>query len=206
MIRVVILKKPSPYIDMVLHNLSSDPELEVTLIEETIGNIDALQLTETDVAVIDLNAGDLTRDTISSIEQLATKAKTIALAESDDDEYIYTLLKAGIVAYLLKQDAHLSITDAIKKVQNGESVIDGRVIRTVIKYFMQLKDNKLSLNGYTLSNREKEIVVLLIKGLSYKEIAANCFISVDTLNSHIRKIYRKLRVHSRSEIAARFRL
>ena len=56
-----------------------------------------------------------------------------------------------------------------------------------------------------MTKREKEILLLLMDGLSYKEIATKCFISIDTINSHIRKVYTKLNVHSRSEIAAKFR-
>jgi DNA-binding CsgD family transcriptional regulator len=57
----------------------------------------------------------------------------------------------------------------------------------------------------SLTEREKGILQLLIKGLSYKEIAGSIFISTETLNSHIKNIYRKLNVHSRSELAARYR-
>ncbi len=55
-----------------------------------------------------------------------------------------------------------------------------------------------------LTKREKEILELLVKGFSYKEIAGKFFISVETLNSHIKNIYRKLNVHSRSELAAKY--
>jgi two-component system, NarL family, response regulator LiaR len=56
-----------------------------------------------------------------------------------------------------------------------------------------------------LTKREREILELLIQGLPYKQIAAKCFISVDTMNTHAKNIFNKLNVHSRAEIAARFR-
>ena len=62
----------------------------------------------------------------------------------------------------------------------------------------------MRLEQSNLTGREKEILQLLIKGNSYKEIAGMTFISVETLNSHIKNIYRKLNVHSRSELAAKF--
>jgi DNA-binding CsgD family transcriptional regulator len=70
------------------------------------------------------------------------------------------------------------------------------------KINQQRKNNELDQSN--LTEREKEILQLLIKGNSYKEIAGVIFISVETLNSHIKNIYRKLNVHSRSELAARY--
>jgi DNA-binding CsgD family transcriptional regulator len=75
----------------------------------------------------------------------------------------------------------------------------------MFEHYSRSSNESPSFDDYDITKREKEIIDLLLKGLSYKEIAASLFISVDTLNSHIRKIYSKLNVHSRSEIAARFR-
>jgi DNA-binding CsgD family transcriptional regulator len=67
---------------------------------------------------------------------------------------------------------------------------------------MQKRNSKIE--ALNLTSREREILNLLIRGYSYKEIAAVLFISVETLNSHIKNIYRKLDVHSRSELAAKY--
>lgn len=67
---------------------------------------------------------------------------------------------------------------------------------------MQKRNSELE--EFNLTSREREILNLLIKGYSYKEIAAALFISVETLNSHIKNIYRKLDVHSRSKLAAKY--
>jgi DNA-binding CsgD family transcriptional regulator len=83
--------------------------------------------------------------------------------------------------------------------------MNGKIARKVVQYLSKPEPKQLGFDDYKLTPREKEILELLIKGLSYKEIAAKCFISLDTLNSHIRNIYSKLNVHSRSEIAAKFR-
>jgi DNA-binding CsgD family transcriptional regulator len=74
----------------------------------------------------------------------------------------------------------------------------------VLDYFQHLEDKNWNLDQSKLTEREKEILQLLIKGNSYKEIAGSIFISVETLNSHIKNIYRKLNVHSRSELAAKY--
>ena len=74
----------------------------------------------------------------------------------------------------------------------------------VIDYFQGQKNKLISLEQSGLTEREKEILHLLIEGLSYKELSAKIFISVETLNSHIKNIYRKLNVHSRSELTAKY--
>jgi DNA-binding NarL/FixJ family response regulator len=94
--------------------------------------------------------------------------------------------------------------DAIEAVERGESPMNGMIAAKVLDYFQQKQKSSEILLQSNLTEREKEILQLLIKGNSYKELAGRIFISVETLNSHIKNIYRKLNVHSRSELAAKF--
>lgn len=82
--------------------------------------------------------------------------------------------------------------------------MNGMIAAKVFEYFQQGQNKNKELEQANLTGREKEILQLLIKGNSYKEIAGAIFISVETLNSHIKNIYRKLNVHSRSELSARY--
>ena len=82
--------------------------------------------------------------------------------------------------------------------------MNGVIAAKVLDYFQKQQKSNSELNQSNLTEREKEILNLLIKGNSYKEIAAGIYISVETLNSHIKNIYRKLNVHSRSELAAKY--
>jgi DNA-binding NarL/FixJ family response regulator len=95
--------------------------------------------------------------------------------------------------------------DAVDAVNKGESPMNGMIAAKVLDYFQHQHQKDRELDESNLTEREKEILQLLIKGNSYKEIAGAIFISVETLNSHIKNIYRKLNVHSRSELAARYR-
>ena len=81
--------------------------------------------------------------------------------------------------------------------------MNGMIAAKVLDYFHQSKKKSLLLDDTNLTEREKEVLHLLIKGLSYKKIASDIFISIETLNSHIKNVYRKLDVHSRSELASR---
>jgi len=130
--------------------------------------------------------------------------KVLMLTVFEDDEKIFGAIKAGANGYLLKKDSPQKILDAIEAVYKGESPMNGMIATKVLEYFQHSQQRNLLLHESNLTEREKDILHLLIKGLSYKEIASTIFISVETLNSHIKNIYRKLNVHSRSELAGKF--
>jgi DNA-binding NarL/FixJ family response regulator len=129
--------------------------------------------------------------------------KVIMFTVFEDEEKIFGAIKAGANGYLLKKDSPQKILDAIEAVYRGESPMNGMIAAKVLEYFQQSGQKSLLLYESNLTDRENEILRLLIKGLSYKEISARIFISIETLNSHIKNIYRKLNVHSRSELAAK---
>jgi DNA-binding CsgD family transcriptional regulator len=81
--------------------------------------------------------------------------------------------------------------------------MNGLIAKKVMEYFHK-KPAVAQVDEFNLTKREREILELLIQGLSYKEIASKCFISPETMNSHIKNIYQKLNVHSRAQINARF--
>ncbi|MES1224161.1 MAG: LuxR C-terminal-related transcriptional regulator, partial [Bacteroidota bacterium] len=92
----------------------------------------------------------------------------------------------------------------IFNLQNGEAIMNGIIAAKVMDYFKKQADAIPKIENYNLTEKEKEILEKLVQGLSYKQIAHECQIAKETLNTHIKNIYRKLNVHSRSEVAARF--
>lgn len=129
--------------------------------------------------------------------------KVLMYTVFEDDEKIFAAIKAGANGYLLKKDNPQKVLDSIEAVNRGESPMNGMIATKILDYYQQKQQKNSILYESNLSEREKEILCLLIKGLSYKEIASNLFISVETLNSHVKNIYRKLNVHSRSELASK---
>jgi DNA-binding NarL/FixJ family response regulator len=130
--------------------------------------------------------------------------KVLMLTVFEDDDKIFGAIRAGANGYLLKKDPPQKILAAIESVLKGESPMNGMIAAKMLDYFQQQGKKSDDIEEANLTLREKEILQLLIRGNSYKEIAALIRISVETLNSHIKNIYRKLDVHSRSELAAKF--
>lgn len=114
----------------------------------------------------------------------------------EDDESIFESLKAGASGYLLKKTAPSKIIDSIMEVYAGGSPMSGQIARKVIDSF-QKKDS--IDQSELLTQREKEILRSLSKGLRYKEIAAQLNIGLETVRTHARNIYEKLQVQSRTE-------
>ncbi len=114
-----------------------------------------------------------------------------------DSHKIFQSLRAGASGYLLKTTPFAEIKNAIEVVHNGGSFMSPQIARKVIAFF-QGKQGKTHSSG--LTDKEKEIVLSLADGLSYKMIAENQNISIETVRSHIKNIYKKLHVHSKAEV------
>lgn len=166
--------------------------------------IPQFELQKPDVVLMDIDLPGI--NGIQGVWEIKKKwadIKVLMLTVFEDNEKIFGAIKAGANGYLLKKDSPQKILDSIEAVAKGESPMNGMIAAKVLDYFQQTQQKKSSLYESNLTEREKEILQLLIKGLSYKEIASNIFISIETLNSYIKNIYRKLNVHSRSELASR---
>lgn len=143
-------------------------------------------------------------EAVWTLKQRWPGVKILMLTVFEDDAKIFGAIRAGANGYLLKKDSPQKILSAIHAVMQGESPMNGIIAARMLDYFQQQGQQRHFLEEQHLTGKEKEILHLLIRGNSYKEIAALLRISVETLNSHIKNIYRKLDVHSRSELAARY--
>ncbi len=115
----------------------------------------------------------------------------------DDDESVFQSLCSGATGYLLKNSPPEKIISGIIEIHTGGSPMSPQIARRVIEVFSGKK--KVSDDIKLLSQREREILDLLAQGYRYKEIADKLFISVETVRTHIRNIYDKLQVQSRTE-------
>jgi len=122
----------------------------------------------------------------------------------EDKETIFQALCAGASGYLLKDTPLAKIEEQLLEVMDGGSVMSPHVARMVIGYFNPLLDKKETKEADRLTQREIEIISMLQHGASYKTVAERLFISVDTVKFHIRNIYSKLQINSRSELINKY--
>ncbi|MDF2187572.1 response regulator transcription factor [Paraflavitalea sp. CAU 1676] len=126
----------------------------------------------------------------------------------EDDEKIFEALTAGASGYILKKTAPHKLLEAIRELQEGGAPMSSQIARKVVTAFQHNKPaDKVAAETSTLSvlsNREKEILELLAKGMLYKEIAASLFISQETVRKHVYHIYEKLHVNNRVEAINKF--
>lgn len=162
------------------------------------------------VVLMDINLGE-GESGIDVVRQLKADNPEILFMMCtvyEDDEKIFEALTAGANGYILKKTAPHKLLEAIRELQEGGAPMSSQIARKVVTAFQQNKaaggteaaDNTLSV----LSNREKEILELLAKGMLYKEIAASLFISQETVRKHVYHIYEKLHVNNRVEAINKF--
>ena len=132
---------------------------------------------------------------IPELRKLSPTSKIIIITVHDDDENVFNAICAGASGYLLKDLSSEKILGSIIEVMNGGAPMNSHIAKKVLNMF---RDQNVKSNGYSLSEREKEILSLLVEGLSKKQIAEKIFLSHHTVDSHLRNIYAKLEVHSRS--------
>jgi DNA-binding NarL/FixJ family response regulator len=116
----------------------------------------------------------------------------------EDSDKIFKSICAGASGYILKNTSPSRILEAIKETYEGGAPMSPSIATKVLK-MVQVQNGFSKNNSFNLSEREKEVLSCLVKGMSYKLIADSCFISIDTVRGHIRNIYEKLHVHSKSE-------
>lgn len=159
----------------------------------------ALDKTTTDIFLQDIELPGMSGiEGVKRIKEKIPESIVLMLTVFENDEYLFNALKAGASGYLLKKTAPAQLIEAIKDAYNGGAPMSSNIARKVVSFF-QRKSLKKTDEKALLSNREKEIMQSLSEGNSYKIIADNLFISIDTVRSHIRNIYRKLHVHTQSE-------
>lgn len=120
----------------------------------------------------------------------------------EDTTKIFHALEYGAVGYLIKTTPADEILNAIKEVMKGGSPMSPQIARKVVQSFQKNRDIKDDL--LKLTPREEEVIMLLAQGLLYKEIAAELYISKDTVHNHLRSIYEKLQVRSRTEAVVKY--
>ena len=156
-----------------------------------------------DVVLMDINLPGISGiECISRLKEQDLPMLFIMLTIFEDSDAIFQSLSAGASGYLLKQTPPARLLEAIQEVYQGGSPMSREIARKVIQSFQHPATTAASENN--LTGREEEILACLVKGLLYKEIAGKLFIGVETVRTHIRHIYEKLQVRTRSEAIVKY--
>lgn len=163
--------------------------------EEAIEDLPELQ---PDVALVDIHLpGKSGIDCIRMLKPFCPKTQFLICSAYEDSENVFNALKAGATGYLTKTIRPDKLMEAITDVYHGGSPMNSYIARMVVGHFN--KENTVNKELEKLSIREQEILSSLSKGYRYKEIADMLHISTETVRTHIRNIYSKLQVNSRTE-------
>ena len=151
-----------------------------------------------DIVIMDINLPGM--NGIECIRQVKDKSpgtQFMMFTVYENDDKVFEALKAGASGYLLKNTGLLQIAESVKELHEGGSPMSANIARKMVNLFRDNDKKNPFLD--LLSNREKEILQLLAKGLLYKEIAEQLHITTGTVRIHIHKIYEKLHVQNRTE-------
>jgi two-component system NarL family response regulator len=154
-----------------------------------------------DVVLLDVRMPKLSGiEACQAIKQSVPSAKIIMLTVSDEEADLYESVKNGAAGYLLKDSSIEEVAQAIRVVNEGQSLISPSMAVKLIDEFKQMsKPEREQGPALRLTERELEVLRLVAKGLNNREVAKELFISENTVKNHVRNILEKLQLHSRME-------
>ena len=162
-----------------------------------------IPLKQPDIVLMDINLPGMSGiKCVALLKERMPGLQVIMLTVYEESEHLFDALEAGASGYLLKRTSPAELIAALNEVKNGGSPMSSQIARKVVEYFHRKSKPKEAINS--LTERESEILSHLAKGLKYKEIAEKLFISEGTVHTHLRNIYEKLQVRSRTEAVLKF--
>ena len=171
-----------------------------TSAEEAVRSIPA---TQPDIILMDIFLPRMSGiECTARLKEMLPETQIIILTAMDDQELVFMALEAGADGYLLKRTKPSELRAALLDVRGGGAPMTSQIARRVIESFR--RKTKLKSESTVLTTREEQILLLLSQGHANKLIAAKLGVSLDTVCSHLKNIFRKMHVNSRTEAALRF--
>ena len=209
---IAVIEDNTKYRECLVKSLNAFPDCTVIHSLSNALNIDRNFAVETpDLALVDINMpGRNGMEAVKEITENYPTVQCIMLTVNAEMDIVLKCMEYGAKGYLVKdKDSIVKIVDSLRMLHNGnyneEFPLNGTLANKVLQHFLQ-KEKTISskLTDYKLTNRQQEVLKQLYEGKSYKRIAEDFNISIDTLNSHIKAIYPKLNIKSRGEISKFF--
>lgn len=209
MSRVLIVEDDPAFCARYAAMLANDPSFEVVASVGTGGEgLAMLDLRKPDILLVDLGLPDISGiEVIRHASQTLPQCECMVVTVFGDEEHVLASIEAGAAGYLLKDASEESFLSGIRELINGGSPISPIIARRLLRRFHadtpgdSIAADKATdeASSVALSDREREILLLASKGFNYPEMGKLMGISPHTVTSHVKKIYRKLAVHSRGE-------
>lgn len=202
-IRVLLFEDNDAYRDSLVTLLVLKPGFEcVGSFPNCEQAVEKVELLKPDVVLMDVDMPKVNGiEGLTAIRKQFPNLKILMQTVFEDDEKVFACICAGADGYILKKASPTELLAGIEDVMNGGAPMTPAIARKVLK-LASLQTPQTKGEVFDLSARELEVLGLLVKGMSYKMIGDKLFISTSTVNSHIRKIYEKLQVHSVSAAVA----
>ncbi len=171
--------------------------------EDCLNLLENVAKDKPDVVLMDIQMPGINGiEAVGMLKEKYPDLKILMQTIFEDEEKIFQSILAGASGYILKNTSPARILEFIKETFEGGAPMSPTVATKVLKMMVQHSPSAKHVS-FDLSDREKEILSWLVEGMSYKMIADTCFISLDTVRSHIKSIYEKLHVHSKGEAVAK---
>lgn len=203
-LRIAVVEDDGFIRESVAAQINARPEFE--LVASCSNGEEALQVLPPvmpDVVLVDINLpGMKGTECVRKLKALHPRMHFLMLTVYEDSREVFDALLAGASGYLLKRTRQTELLNAIGEVHQGGSPMSGHIARKVVQYFNQMGEQSRDVER--LSKREAEVLELLAKGTTYKEIASILGLSLETIRMNVKHIYAKLHVHSRGEAVAKF--
>jgi DNA-binding NarL/FixJ family response regulator len=201
-VRVLVVDDQELFRRGLIMLLSGDTDIEV--VGEAADGITATELATTtapDVILLDVRMPRRTGvEACRAIKEAVPATKIIMLTVSDEEADLYESVKNGAAGYLLKDSSIEEVAQAIRVVNEGQSLISPSMAVKLIDEFKQMsRPEREHVPGLKLTDRELEVLRLVARGMNNREIARDLFISENTVKNHVRNILEKLQLHSRME-------
>ncbi|MDX1644323.1 MAG: response regulator transcription factor [Thermoanaerobaculia bacterium] len=186
--------------------LAAEADIEVALAvdraEDALAALD--EDPPPDVVLMDIGLPGMSG--IDGTARLASRSpatRVVVLTVHGEDQKVFDAICGGACGYLLKPSAPERIVTAVRQASRGAAPMNAYIASKVLAMFARLAPRQPVVNDYGLTEREREILQLLVDGLTMQQIAGRLLVSYHTVDTHLRNIYEKLHVHTRSKAVAK---
>ena len=205
-IRVAVFEDTPLYLEYLTTILGVEPEIVLTgAFPDCSELLSKMESAHPDVVIMDIEMPGINGiEGLRQIKKMSPSTRVIMQTSHDEDEFVFKAICAGASGYLLKNRGPEEIVRSVQEVSDGGAPMSPTIASKVLTLLQHhAPHGSEEPVEYGLSKREKEVLACLVKGMSFKMIADACFISYETVRSHMKKIYEKLHVASNTEAVAK---